>query len=355
MASRRTRTSKAPRWAAARPKQADLLITSWLLDGLAGLTVLLILIVFQPELRRMVLDLDGVVRHLRHLWGGSPQQAATITEACFGLAAAHLGALLVLVRRDAIRELLDGGVTLQAEMSAPLLIAIFQKDSPLHDGAVIIERERITRANVVLPLTQRREVPGAYGTRHRAGMGLAERCDALLIVVSEERGTVTVMDGPVAREVDPAELRDALQHATRPVGEPLAARFRPAAWADLPLMLGALGLTAMLWSLSFVVTGATVRTVSVPIAFRNVPVGLELAEQSTDMLDLQVRGRPVLVDALNPDRLIAHVDLGALGPGQHTLPLTPRVLALPPGVAVVRTTPASLRVRLAPLQPSRHP
>ena len=332
-----------------------LLITSWLLDGLAGLAVLLVLVVFQPELRRLFMDLDRVVRRFPHPWAVSPQHHAAIADACFTLAAARLGALLVIVRRDAIGELLEGGVGLGADISAPLLTAIFQKDSPLHDGAVIIEQERIARANVVLPLTQCRNVPREYGTRHRAAMGLAERCDALVIVVSEERGHVTVMDGPAMREVDPAGLQAALHTLASRAVERVAVRVRRALCRDLPLKSGALGLAGVLWGLSFLAAGTTIRTVTVPIEFRNVPRSLEVVEQSASSVEVQVRGRPVIVDAIDAGRLVAHFDLAALGPGWQTLPLTPGVLVLPPGVVVGRTSPASILVRLAPAERSRWP
>jgi hypothetical protein len=244
---------------------------------------------------------------------------------------------------------------LGADISAPLLIAIFQKDSPLHDGAVIIERERIAKANVVLPLTQRQSVPREYGTRHRAAMGLSERCDALAIVVSEERGHVTVMDGPAMREVDPAGLQAALYAVTSGPAERVAGRVRRALGRDLPLKCGSLGLAGVLWGLSFLAAGTTIRTVTVPIEFRNVPRNLEIAEQSAGSVEVQVRGRPVIVDAIDTGRLIAHFDVAALDPGWHTLPLTPGVLTLPPGVVVGRTAPAHIRVRLAPVEGSRRP
>ncbi|MCL4851501.1 MAG: diadenylate cyclase, partial [Bryobacteraceae bacterium] len=106
----------------------------------------------------------------------------------FRLAAEKTGALLVLVRNDSITELMDGTIELAANISPEILEAIFQKNSPLHDGAAVIDGDQIVYANAVLPLTQRADLPVMYGTRHRAAMGLTELSDAIVIAVSEERG-----------------------------------------------------------------------------------------------------------------------------------------------------------------------
>ena len=106
-----------------------------------------------------------------------------------------MGALIVVARRNAVTELVSGGITLEPQFQSEILQAIFQKTSPVHDGAVIVRGDRIMRAATVLPLTERERVPSYYGTRHRAAMGLSERCDALVVVVSEERGEVKLMEG----------------------------------------------------------------------------------------------------------------------------------------------------------------
>jgi uncharacterized protein (TIGR00159 family) len=172
----------------------DLVLTSWVLDGAAILAIVVLLLVFQAELRRFFMRLDSLLN-----W--RPQSASRLTEtyqaisqSAFRLAAVSVGALMVVVRRDAVTELVSGGIILEATVSPEILEAIFQKTSPVHDGAVIVRGDRIVRAAAVLPLTDRERVPSYYGTRHRAAMGLSERCDALVVVVSEERGEVILME-----------------------------------------------------------------------------------------------------------------------------------------------------------------
>ena len=195
----------------------DLVVTSWVLDAFAILLVLVLLLIFQPELRRAFMQLDSTLK----LWP-RPAMAGThtgqaIANAAFALAQYQLGALMVITRRDAIGDLLEGGIAIGGELSAELLEAIFQKVSPLHDGAVVITGNRLLRAGVVMPLTKRQDVPSYYGTRHRAAVGLAERCDALVIAVSEERSEVTLMDGATTRHM---EDPDAVRGDARRIAQP---------------------------------------------------------------------------------------------------------------------------------------
>src|ERR1700733_6894093 len=140
-------------------RHLDLVVTSWVLDAAAILAVLVLLLIFQPELRRAFMRLDSALKRCTRPDKTGNQTIRSIGSSSFALAQGHVGALLVVVRRDTISELLDGGVTIGAAITPELLEAIFQKTSPLHDGAVIIEGDRLTRANAVLPLTQRRDVP----------------------------------------------------------------------------------------------------------------------------------------------------------------------------------------------------
>jgi uncharacterized protein (TIGR00159 family) len=328
-------------------RELDLVITSWLLDFLAILAVVLLLLVFQPELRRVFMGLDSALRRSPHALPTSLPYSREIAEACFDLAPAHVGALIVIVLKDSIGELLEGGSSVDADISSKLLRAIFQKESPLHDGAVIVERGRISKANVVLPLTHRRDVPEFYGTRHRAAMGLAERCDALVLVVSEERGQVSLMRGNTIHHfADQTKLIEALQVSSSGKRESVETRIRRVFLANLPLKLGALGLASLIWSMSFLAAGTTIRTVTVPIEFSSVPTGMEIAEQSVDTVDVQVRGSRWVMDSLSLGNLIARFTLGDLGPGWHKLALASGTLDLPPGVILDRTTPARVLVRL---------
>jgi uncharacterized protein (TIGR00159 family) len=328
-------------------RNLDLVVTSWVLDSAALLAVALLLLIFQPELRRAFMRLDSALRY----WPRPPLPLSStnraIADAMFDLARERLGALVVIVRRDTIAELLDGGVTLEAEISPELLRAVFQKASPLHDGAVVIDGERAVNAGVVLPLTQRQNIASFYGTRHRAAMGLAERCDALVAVVSEERGEVSLMLGRDIRpQADREQFLRALEDLRSPDRSRPTDRFHRLLLSNIKLKLGAVGLAGLIWAMSFLAAGTTIRSVTIPIEFSGVPVGMEIADQSADSLEVQLRGSPWVIDSVSLGRLVARFDLRHSHSGWNTLQLPPNTLDLPPGVVVDRTNPSKIQVRI---------
>jgi len=326
-----------------------LVVTSWVLNGLALTGVVLLIVVFQPEVRRTLMHLDSRLR----LWtqsGPSRSSARTsIGEAVFSLARSRLGSLIVLVRRDSVTELTDDGIALDARISRELIESVFQKSSPLHDGALIIHGDRIIKANVVLPLTQRRDVPTMFGTRHRAAMGLAERSDAIVLVVSEQRGEVRVMRGRENWRVgDTVGLLGVLSSLETPTRTSLTRRALRLLTSDVRVKLAAAGLAAMVWSLWFLAAATTFRTVSVPIEFSNVPQGMDVSGQSATRLEIELRGSPWVMDTSSLTELIARFDLSHAKEGLQTLQVQPDTVELPPGTVIDRVSPKTVNVRVGP-------
>jgi diadenylate cyclase len=333
-------------------RQLDLLITSWVL-GVASLAALvLVLSVFQDELRHALTRLDVVAWLLRRRQGPRERLVQVISTAAFSLAQARRGALVVLSGRDPVDELVDGGVPLGGEVSQEILEAIFRKVSPVHDGAAIVQGERISRVGTILPLTQRRDVPRGYGTRHRAAMGLAERCDAIVIVVSEERGQVSLAHGgEIATIQAPEDLARRVRELRAPLAAGAGMRVRRILLVDLPLRAVALGLAGLLWGVSFLLAGSSVRSVTVGVEFRNVPADLEIAQLSAQVVQVQLRGSPWVLDSFRIAPLAARFELAGTREGTVTLPVQPDTLGLPPGLEIERVSPPTVTVQLVPRRP----
>ena len=195
--------------------RAEMVGVKWLLTQLKTAWLIGIVIVFQSELRRLLTYL-GQTRILRLFYSDAPDKTVDeVTTAVRALSRQGVGALIVLTRDVGIAGVAETGVKLEAEVSAPLLVSLFQPKTPLHDGAVVITGNRIEAAKCILPLTQN-QLDHRLGTRHRAAVGLSEESDAVIVVVSEETRAVSVaINGSLRRDVAPGDLRDLLTEELR--------------------------------------------------------------------------------------------------------------------------------------------
>ena len=164
------------------------------------------------------------------MYGAQNQSEITlqpIVTACTEMSQTKTGALIVLAQNSDLRDIIDGGITLDAQLSVPILENIFFKNAPLHDGAAIVMNNRVVAAKCILPVTQS-NVPKSYGTRHRAAMGITETSDAIVVVVSEETGGISVAHGgKIERNIPPQRLAKAIsQHFVNTETERIRSRVR---------------------------------------------------------------------------------------------------------------------------------
>ena len=197
-------------------------IISALLGQVIGVGVIALIIVFQQEVRRFLLLIGNrYISGSRFSFGrlfssvkeelGSPKEAEEIVRACENMASKKTGALIVIGRKGSLDIFSEGGEILKAQISAELLETIFFRNTPLHDGAVLIEGGVILAARCPLPVTDQVSLPPRFGMRHRAAVGMSEQTDALVVVVSEESGRITVVDaGEIKEDLSPNELRNIL-------------------------------------------------------------------------------------------------------------------------------------------------
>ena len=170
---------------------------SWILNNAVTVGFIAILIVFQPELRR-ILEHIGNNKLLKPVNFEESRSNANVIEeivkATYSLAGKKIGALMVLERNTGLRDIIETGISLNSDISYELLMNIFIPNTPLHDGAVVISNDHIIAASCFLPLTDNKQISMELGTRHRAGIGISEKSDAIVIVVSEETGYVSICE-----------------------------------------------------------------------------------------------------------------------------------------------------------------
>ncbi|MFI5385585.1 MAG: diadenylate cyclase CdaA [Fimbriimonadales bacterium] len=205
---------------------------SWVLDKAAILAPVALVILLLPELRQGLEGLGKLGAEALPLQRLGRSESKTdlntiedIVAAVTELADSHVGAIIVIERANPLDEIAANGVALNAAISVPLLVSIFQKVTPLHDGAVIIRRDRILAAATRLPLSESSRLANHVHMRHRAAVGITETSDALAIIVSEERGSISyALDGNLKRLSSHEELREALNKEVR--GEEVMRRRR---------------------------------------------------------------------------------------------------------------------------------
>ena len=199
--------------ASAASEYFELVTLRLILEYFLPSAALIIIVLFQHDIRRALARLGGGL-----FPSVSAEQESQIVEdvvrAAQALSQKRVGGLIVLERETGLLDQIEGGTPLDAEVSKDLLVSLFQPYSPLHDGAVVIQRGRIAKAGCILPLTVRSDVPEGLGTRHRAAIGITEETDAVVVVVSEETAGISlVANGEMLRNLDPPRLRGALSRA----------------------------------------------------------------------------------------------------------------------------------------------
>lgn len=201
-------------WVIVRALNMELL--SGILGQVISVGIIALIIIFQPEIRQFLQMIGmrqkafGFISRIFAPRREKEVNISPIANACKDMAETKTGALIVLGQQNPLNLIIDGGIKLDAAVSQSLLKNIFFKNAPLHDGAVIIENNRIVAAKCILPVTQS-PVPKAYGTRHRAAIGMSEISDAIIIIVSEETGGISIAyRGELKKNIDPTRLAQAV-------------------------------------------------------------------------------------------------------------------------------------------------
>ena len=323
-----------------------LILTSWAIRGITAAAAIIIIVVFRNEIRSAL-----QVRNLKtFLWGFPGRERFTsadvISESVFQLAKRRIGALIVFPGKEDLGEACHGGLPWNGTVSHEMLMSIFWPNNPVHDGAIIIEGEQVSEVGVLLPLSQRQDLPSYYGTRHRAAVGLAERTDALVLIVSEERGQVSVAtDSTITPMLDRETLVQTLnKHFNVTTLDPARRKERERAKLLVAACLSILIMTGI-W-FGFTRGQDTIIALNVPIEYVNRPTNYEILDASVDEARLQLVGSSALIKSLKAGQVGVRVDLGKAAEGRNSFTITQDDIILPPGITLSKIQPTVIDVTL---------
>ncbi len=204
--------------------QLEMDLLSGILNQFVSVGVIVLIIIFQPEVRRFLLLLgNSTLRQRSQIFDrfldrsfeeteGRTNAIEALVGAMLKMSRRRTGALIVLTGEANVEGIVSGGISMHADISEPLVLSIFNKESPMHDGAVIIDNGRITMASVILPVSENSQLPKSIGLRHRAAVGITERSSVTAFIVSEETGTISMAhQGQLERKIEEERLRTLLR------------------------------------------------------------------------------------------------------------------------------------------------
>jgi len=322
-----------------------LILTSWVLQGITALAALIIIIVFRNELRSVL-----QAKNLKAIVWGFPQKSVPttiqiITDSVNALSRRHIGALIVLPAKEDLKDMVQGGIPLRGLVSKEMITSIFWGDNPVHDGAAIIEGDRIAEVGVILPLSYRSDLPSQYGTRHRAALGLAEITDALIVVVSQETGNVLVAkDSKIKKIHGNAALIKILQEHMGVYEEENGYQQKERFKISIAAIVSVFFIAGM-W-LSFSKGLDSLITLEIPAEYTNRDPRFEIVKASVHTVRLDLAGSGTLIKSIQPEKVQVKLDLGNAVVGQNIFSITQENITLPPGIFLRKVVPSVIEVTL---------
>lgn len=325
----------------------QLYLTEILIQTLIVVILIAAIIVFQSDIRRMI-DLAWFWTNFRRKPRLSTYASSVdiLTESIGKMAEKRTGALITIRGKEPCERHLNGGIPLEGRISSPLLYSIFNTSSPGHDGAIVIEGNKIARFGAHLPLSINIEALGEGSTRHAAGLGLSEHCDALTIIVSEERGTISIAEnGQLKILKSTVELKHRLEefyHKNYPASKDSEVKW----WNRRNIITAAASLLIALfaWILFAYHSDRIFRNYTVPVEFRNLTPGVSLTQQVPSKAEVILEGSEQAFRLLDPADLVVSLNLGDLKKGKNEFALDEEDLKLPSGLNLYDIEPKKITV-----------
>jgi diadenylate cyclase len=322
-----------------------LILTSWAMQGFTAVAALIIIIIFRNEISNVL-----QAKNLKAILWGFPKQSVQtpieiIVDSINTLSEHHNGALIVFPLKKDLQDVMQSGIPWRGLVSKEMITSIFWPDNPVHDGAAIIQGNRITEVGVILPLSHRNDLPSHYGTRHRAALGLSESTDALVIIVSEETGNILVAKDSVITKINNnTELVKALQKHMGIAEEEPAHLRKEKLEISIAALISILFITGMWFSFSKGLD--TLITLEIPVEYTKLDPGIEIVDTSVNTLQLQLGGSGALIKSVRPDQVQVRLDLSNAVIGSNIFSITQENISLPPGIFLSRVAPPVVEVTL---------
>jgi uncharacterized protein (TIGR00159 family) len=320
-----------------------LYMTSWVLQELGTVIIILIIVVFQAEIRQALYRFSRLRHFIDNRLDTQHSQFQDIAETLFGMASQRIGALVVFQRNESLDDLMSNGVRLDCEISPQMLESIFYNGAPFHDGAALIRDGRIALASCHLPLSVSPDAPRHFGTRHRAALGLSEKSDAVVLVVSEERGEISLIhSGNIRIFASPADLISVLEDLLK-TGVDADNTVKRGLFSDiLPKAFLLLGV-CIFWVLVTTRQGQ-ITTVTAPVRLHGIPEGLILLRTTPEDVNVQIKSLSSLTPTPSKLDITAEIDASEVKEGQTNIRVRNSDFKLPSGITITTVSPSSIRI-----------
>ena len=322
-----------------------LVVTSWVVQAVVAVGAIIIIVIFRNEIRNVLL-----ARNLKSIfWDFSSKTVITaietIIQSVHEMAQHKCGALIVFPGKEDLEEVVLGGIAWKGEISKEMILSIFWPDNPVHDGAAVIQGDQIKQVAAILPLSRRDDLPSYYGTRHRAALGLAEATDALVIVVSEERGDVVVARDSQLKIVKQKRRLGQILQEHLGVALKKGRESRKEKLAFIAAALFSVVLTTGVW---FILSRGvdTLVTLPVPLEYTKRDLAMEIVKTSVNTVNLELEGSGALIKSIRPDQVQIRLDLSKSKAGPNTFTISRKNISLPPGIVLKGVTPSVVDVDL---------
>jgi len=327
----------------------NLYLTTIVLQGFFAILIFVLVVIFQEDLRAFFerLAMLGNIGKKARQASGPEETAEIIAQAAGNLAKKHIGALIVLAGEDPLDRHINGGTNLDGIISETLLESIFDPHSTGHDGAVIIKDNRVTMFGCHLPLSRNTSEYGNIGLRHTAALGLAERSTALCVVVSEERGTISLAyEGELTLVNNVAALRQALDKFYLRNAPPVAHSSPLVKWLkeNTREKIIALMMAFVLWVAFGYQRDEIRRDIIVPIEYKNIPSHWRIDEPQITEAKVILKGPTQAFRLLNERALKLSLDLSAVAEKKREFILTREMVNAPSNLTVSEISPAKIRI-----------